>query len=107
MLQGSIEESNSDEETTVTTRVYRRRVILKVCQCWCVDSSWQCAVCILRSVTTDRCKLGLAKKDGVTVCHRAGFHPTVKPERKSYSKYTILYLLIRSPFFIIAVIVLT
>lgn len=30
----SAEESGSDEETTVTTRVYRRRVILKVCDTW-------------------------------------------------------------------------
>lgn len=31
--QGSVgaDKSGSDEETTVTTRVYRRRVILKVC----------------------------------------------------------------------------
>ncbi|XP_035514919.1 ankyrin-3-like [Morone saxatilis] len=42
-VQGSVraDESGSDEETTVTTRVYRRRVILKVCEAWCVDSSRQ------------------------------------------------------------------
>lgn len=43
LCQGSVraDESGSDEETTVTTRVYRRRVILKVCEAWCVDSSRQ------------------------------------------------------------------
>lgn len=47
LRQGSVraDESGSDEETTVTTRVYRRRVILKVCEAWCVDSSSAVTLC--------------------------------------------------------------
>ncbi|XP_027144818.1 ankyrin-3-like isoform X9 [Larimichthys crocea] len=42
-VQGGVraDESSSDEETTVTTRVFRRRVILKVCEAWCVTGSKQ------------------------------------------------------------------
>lgn len=36
------EESSSEEETTVTTRVFCRRVILKVCDLCCAMCAVQC-----------------------------------------------------------------